>query len=106
MKGTPSLTWNAWLTPLHPSPGGHRHAPVPVIVLQQHSSPRLVVLHHRGGHPQLLLVAELVDPHQVPHHGHPVPAEDLDGGHEAGEGVDEVGGELPLAPLGENAEEK
>ena len=39
------LTRHAGLALLHSSPGRHRHAPVPVIVLQQHPAPRLVILH-------------------------------------------------------------
>ena len=89
------ITWNAGLPLLHAPPGGHGHAPVTLIVLQQHPAPRLVILHHlthyhrevsasgrnpphretyRRSHPQLLLVSELVDAHQVRHHGHLVPA--------------------------------
>ena len=87
------VTWNAGLPLLHAPPGGHGHAPVTLVVLQQHPAPRLVILHHlhhynreasgrilphmetyRRSHPQLLLVAELVDAHQVRHHGHLVPA--------------------------------
>lgn len=39
------LTRHAGLALLHSSPGRHRHAPVPVIVLQQHPAPWLVILH-------------------------------------------------------------
>ena len=40
------ITWNARLPLLHAPPGGHGHAPVTLVVLQQHPAPRLVVFHH------------------------------------------------------------
>ena len=39
------LTRDPGLALLHAPPGGHGHAPVSVIVLQQHPPPRLVILH-------------------------------------------------------------
>ena len=39
------LTGYPGLSFLHAPPGGHGHAPVPIVILEQHSPPRFVILH-------------------------------------------------------------
>ena len=39
-------TWNPWLSLLHTPPSSHGYAPVSLVVLDQHTTPAFVILHH------------------------------------------------------------